>query len=484
MVFIIIGDSDSKKNTGSPSGLASLKKAIHENKHVFLMIFSNGCPPCEATKPIWDRLKSTFTHNKDIVVARIVSSDFSKLQNAGSEPNGVPTFRYIHDKKVEEFSEGRLLDVFTNWIHSKCKTKKSATKKEGRTVKMRTKRGGGNDSTVIGRIVELTNDFMQASSFGTSIIETQHTHQTKPRLVMNLKSISEEATKLLDSSVFHKVRFTKETKAELVRLYGTLPASCKPEARDSSESGKECSIIDIYNAYAAIFERVAPVYVDIVEKKNKSFAGISPNMDYDFRSTYQSLNRIGFRFHEYSPQESPPQESPPPKLFQFIDKFRRFIKETNKGKELDIVDSADASVAGALETGLYEVSEFFDTTKTPNFSELHLLDERDEAVRIMDQATEIYNRRDLKNSEKYVQILLLIEPYMKLEDEEIWSVITSEQKSEFIETLNNVKPKSGGKRRKWSLKYKRSINCKRPRGFSQKQYCKRQGKKTMGRRRG
>ena len=27
-------------------------------------------------------------------------------------------------------------------------------------------------------------------------------------------------------------------------------------------------------------------------------------------------------------------------------------------------------------------------------------------------------------------------------------------------------------RKKWSLKYKKSINCNRPRGFSQKQYCK------------
>ncbi len=25
---------------------------------------------------------------------------------------------------------------------------------------------------------------------------------------------------------------------------------------------------------------------------------------------------------------------------------------------------------------------------------------------------------------------------------------------------------------KWSLKYKRSINCKRPKGFSQRQHCK------------
>jgi uncharacterized protein len=28
---------------------------------------------------------------------------------------------------------------------------------------------------------------------------------------------------------------------------------------------------------------------------------------------------------------------------------------------------------------------------------------------------------------------------------------------------------------KWTMKYKKSINCKRPKGFSQKQYCK--GKK-------
>ena len=34
-------------------------------------------------------------------------------------------------------------------------------------------------------------------------------------------------------------------------------------------------------------------------------------------------------------------------------------------------------------------------------------------------------------------------------------------------TIKN--PQRGGK---WSLKYKRSINCKRPKGFSQKQYCK------------
>jgi hypothetical protein len=35
---------------------------------------------------------------------------------------------------------------------------------------------------------------------------------------------------------------------------------------------------------------------------------------------------------------------------------------------------------------------------------------------------------------------------------------------------NRNSSQNGGKR--WSLKYKKSINCNRPRGFSQRQYCK------------
>ena len=32
--------------------------------------------------------------------------------------------------------------------------------------------------------------------------------------------------------------------------------------------------------------------------------------------------------------------------------------------------------------------------------------------------------------------------------------------------------KSSRKGGKWTMKYKRSINCRAPRGFSQRQYCK------------
>jgi hypothetical protein len=35
--------------------------------------------------------------------------------------------------------------------------------------------------------------------------------------------------------------------------------------------------------------------------------------------------------------------------------------------------------------------------------------------------------------------------------------------------IMNTRKRIGGK---WSLKYKKSINCNRPKGFSQKQHCK------------
>ena len=41
-----------------------------------------------------------------------------------------------------------------------------------------------------------------------------------------------------------------------------------------------------------------------------------------------------------------------------------------------------------------------------------------------------------------------------------------------------AKSKKNYKGGKWSLKYKRSIDCKHPKGFSQKQHCKYGRKKT------
>jgi len=137
MTFIVIGDSDSEKNTSSE--LSEVKKFIEENKHVFLMIFLNGCGPCEAAKPEWDKLKEKYSKSgTDIVVARVETSNIKNLQNAGSEPDGVPTFRHIHEDKIEEFTKGRTLNAFEEWIEKK--TSKSGGKR--RRTRRTKKRGG------------------------------------------------------------------------------------------------------------------------------------------------------------------------------------------------------------------------------------------------------------------------------------------------------------------------------------------------------
>jgi len=51
------------------------------------------------------------------------------------------------------------------------------------------------------------------------------------------------------------------------------------------------------------------------------------------------------------------------------------------------------------------------------------------------------------------------------------------KRNTIIDDQSSTLQGGGGKnkktrKRKWSIKYKRSINCKRPKGFSQKQYCK------------
>ena len=54
-------------------------------------------------------------------------------------------------------------------------------------------------------------------------------------------------------------------------------------------------------------------------------------------------------------------------------------------------------------------------------------------------------------------------------------------KRKTMKNKKKKKKKKKTKKRKWSMKYKKSINCKRPKGFSQKQYCKFGRKKKGGR---
>ena len=163
MEFIIVGDSDESKNT--VDNTKKVDSAIEDGKHVFIMFFSNGCPPCEASKPNWDNLNghSDIKNKENVVVARI-EAGLHNADNMGATITGVPTFRYIKNKKIEELTNGEtkhFIDMINERIGSntgdksdrktntasKSNSSNSSMKggrKRKRTMKRKKGRGGKN----------------------------------------------------------------------------------------------------------------------------------------------------------------------------------------------------------------------------------------------------------------------------------------------------------------------------------------------------
>ena len=96
-----------------------------DNKKVFVLIFMEGCGPCEATKPEWKKLESylddDYKNNENLIIADLDQALLSNIKKLPTQPKGFPTMMYISDKgnKYEEYNKGRGVDSFVDWIKSK-----------------------------------------------------------------------------------------------------------------------------------------------------------------------------------------------------------------------------------------------------------------------------------------------------------------------------------------------------------------------------
>ena len=103
----------------------------NKNIKVFLLIFMEGCGPCNATRPEWSKIKnvlsSNFLKNNNIAVAAIDHELADKLTNLKIKPTGFPTMRFITNGGIisENYEDSniqnkdRTIDSFVEWIHSK-----------------------------------------------------------------------------------------------------------------------------------------------------------------------------------------------------------------------------------------------------------------------------------------------------------------------------------------------------------------------------
>ena len=107
-----------------------VEEIIKQNKHVFVLIYMDGCGPCNATRPEWAKmshtLKKQYSGRNDVAIIDVNKNLLPLIKNLGSV-NGFPTMKYItnkgHTSENYEDSEiktkDRSVDSFINWIESK-----------------------------------------------------------------------------------------------------------------------------------------------------------------------------------------------------------------------------------------------------------------------------------------------------------------------------------------------------------------------------
>jgi thiol-disulfide isomerase/thioredoxin len=138
MVFIHIDKKNANKFLGkNKKNMSSLERYL-EKDHVFILIYMEGCGPCNAVRPEWEKLKNVlkkYNNNENIVIIDIDKDIVDKI-NYLQKPTSFPTIKYITDKgkNIENYEDSnidnkdRTIDSLVEWIDSKTKNDKKRMK--------------------------------------------------------------------------------------------------------------------------------------------------------------------------------------------------------------------------------------------------------------------------------------------------------------------------------------------------------------------
>ena len=111
---------------------------IKQGKQVFILVYMEGCGPCNATRPEWAKLESAlktqYAKNDNLVVVDVNKDYISTIKQLGTI-DGFPTLKYIanNGKTVEAYENSsvkkkdRSVNSFINWIESKINLAVSST---------------------------------------------------------------------------------------------------------------------------------------------------------------------------------------------------------------------------------------------------------------------------------------------------------------------------------------------------------------------
>ena len=125
-------------HANSKEDAEQVNKLIGQGKDVFILVYMEGCGPCNATRPEWAKLenalKEQYAKNNKLAIIDL-NKDYQEVVKHLGNIDGYPTLKHINHngKKVESYensrvkSKDRSVDSFINWIESNINTTESTT---------------------------------------------------------------------------------------------------------------------------------------------------------------------------------------------------------------------------------------------------------------------------------------------------------------------------------------------------------------------
>jgi hypothetical protein len=115
------------------SDMSQLKDSINSNKVIFMLIYMEGCGPCDLVRPEWKKLENVLRkHNtnpkyKNAVIMDINKDVLEKARTNIKSPSGFPTITFVskNGSIQENFEDSNIpnknkeIDAFELWIKTK-----------------------------------------------------------------------------------------------------------------------------------------------------------------------------------------------------------------------------------------------------------------------------------------------------------------------------------------------------------------------------
>jgi thiol-disulfide isomerase/thioredoxin len=96
--------------------VAKLKAVLQ--KPIAILVYMEGCGPCNATRPEWAKIKPESIKNKELVVVDLNKDVLDPdLEKFIGQIDGFPTIKLIQNGKRSDYSGNRTEADFIKWIN-------------------------------------------------------------------------------------------------------------------------------------------------------------------------------------------------------------------------------------------------------------------------------------------------------------------------------------------------------------------------------